>query len=566
MESHVRTIVAHVNKCSEPGFIAEKQQQYSYAFRKLYANNKRCDDIAFTEFIMEKYHLTDIEYRSLKSDVATKISKTQTNKSNQEEKIVDIAEDIKELQDEEFSKQNTRSKFKKHKKIKQLEDSLPRDITFGDKKELRELSKLHNNIHVLNKIENQSEREKKLADNKLKIEEKTALIKKNRILHFYLLGEANQKGNRFFNFDFANHKLIYKPYSGKKIEFNYSLEGRQQDDLLKLQQLINEKEIAVTLHVSTDQICIAFDDEIFSGYCIDKKARRKAVKKVKDKKLPEEKETLEIRKVYKKFHDEFLEDKLKDKIKNRYISIDKNPEYIGYCIADKLGNGLFKIIEKGTIDLRKLNEKLGLPSEHPDVIKQNNSRIFEIDNALKSLFEIAKHYKVAYFIEENMDGIGKNDPFYSREANRKIKNIWHRVRTEWQIQKRCTALGMKWIPINPVYTSFIGNLMYNYFDATNAAIEICRRGMHKFESGQFYPPLTGSIFDAMSRLFESQKIQLKARDAQIFKDGECSWACLFKIAKNNGLRWRWDWESVIVPSTVFRDTTKSKVNIVKYIN
>ena len=243
-----------------------------------------------------------------------------------------------------------------------------------------------------------------------------------------------------------------------------------------------------------------------------------------------------------------------------------NPDYIGYCIADKGIDGIKKIIEKGVINFKELHAKLNLSSDNPLVVRQNNKCKNEVQNSLKELFGIANHYKCAYFVKEDIDNIGKNEAFTNREANRKVKNIWHRTITEWQIEKRCVMFGIQLIDVIPCYTSFIGNIMYDNFDATNAAIEICRKGMFKFEKGLFYPPITGTISDTMSRFFEYQNIQLKPRDAQIFK--ECkTWDKLFRIATDNGLRWRWDWDKVEKACTIFSiNSAKSKVSIVRFPN
>ena len=59
-------------------------------------NDKKYDD-----YLQKRYNLTDIEFRSLQSDVANKIEQTKTNKSNQEERIMDIALDVKNIDKKE---------------------------------------------------------------------------------------------------------------------------------------------------------------------------------------------------------------------------------------------------------------------------------------------------------------------------------------------------------------------------------------------------------------------------------------------------------------------------------
>lgn len=562
----MKTISLNTKECSDVAFIENKQKEYSYAFRKLYAQIDKLNDKKIANVLKKKFNLTEIEYRSLQSDVANKYEQTKTNKSNQEQRIIDIACDLKNLKSQDKTNKITRSKFKKNKKIKELEGSLSKNITFGEKVVLRELTKLYNNIEVIKLEKDLIEREKLLSVNQIKIKEKTKEWKENRILHFYILGEANQKGNRFFDFDFKNHTIIYKPYKGKKVIFKYSCSKKYQKQLIKIKELVDKKEISLTLQISKKQICISFDDEILSGFYIDKKERRKEVESATKNIVSKTKKKEIINSVYKKYYNELRDKKLIGKNEQRYVSVDLNPDYIGYCIADKGEYGIKKIIEKGVIDLRLLNEKLNLPSNDKLVIKQSNKRKNELQNSWKKLFNIINHHKCSYFIKEDIDGIGKNEAFESSEANRKVKNIWHRNLTEWQIKKRCVEYGIELIEINACYTSFIGNLIYNYFDATNAAIEICRRGMFKFKTGLFYPKFTGTISDTMSRFLIQQNIELKPRDAQIFKDCN-NWVSLYKIASDNVLRWRWGWDDVEKSySTFSMNNIKSKVKLIRFSN
>lgn len=564
----MKTIALNIKSCSDSEFILEKQINYSCAFRKLYKHFDKIDKKEFQEKLNKKYKLTEIEFRSLKSEVNSKLAQTATNKSDKEQRIIELTSTLKDLQTKDKSKNNTRKKFKTYNKIKELERSLTTDITFGGKENLRALTKLYNNIFFIKNDKEITEEKRKilLEENQSNIDKQTKLFHKNRILHFYVLGEANQVGNRFFDFDFADNTIFYKPFKGKRIEIKYSCSKKQKEEFVKIKDLIDRKELSVTLQISNEQICVSFDNEVLSGYYIDEKERRKEVKLIKEKELSDAEKTEIIKAVYKKYHDDLKIKKLVGKLEKRFIAVDINPDFIGYCVADRGENGIKKIIEKGVINLSLLNEKLGLASDHPLTIKQNNKRINEVQNACKLLFSIASHYKVAYFVKEDVDGIAKNEAFNSSEANRKVRNIWHRKITEWQIEKRCKAHGIELIPIIPVYTSFIGNIMYEYFDATNAAIEICRRGMFKYQKGLFYPIITGSISDTMKLLITQQKIELKQGDAQIFKNCD-AWVGFYKVAKNNGLRWRWGWNDVKKSFSTFSvSNRKSKVSIVKFID
>ena len=75
-----------------------------------------------------------------------------------------------------------------------------------------------------------------------------------------------------------------------------------------------------------------------------------------------------------------------------------------------------------------------------------------------------------------------------------VNNIWNRSLLESVITRRCNETGIELIKSNPVYTSFIGNMRHPYVDATNASIEIGRRGLHRYTKGAFYTSMdVGSL-------------------------------------------------------------------------
>ena len=527
-------------------------QMYSFAFRKCYSNPKDLQTKEFEEYIKHKFNLNDIEFRSVKNEVESKIKKHNADIKSKETRIALIQKKINELKKYKNPSKNVkRAIFKKQRKIKLIENSIERNITFGSKKTLRDLTKLYNKINE--------------EGNKEKIKEQTVLWHDQRILPVYIMGEANRKGNRFFVFDFVNKSIIYKPYKGKKITFSFYANNKLQKRLEKLQPLIDNKTLSITVYLSKDSISITYDNEIVSGYYIDRKELKKDVNKINDLNLCDDEKKELINDVYKRYHKELKERQLENKVPNRYLSFDLNPYNIGWCIADKKGKGEFKVIAKGYYDLSEFDEKLNLASTDAKSIKHNNKLKNELINTIKNIFELAGHYKVGYCITENLNTIGKQEASSScKECNRKNKNVWHRELMFWQIQKRCTDGGIIYDDVLPQYSSFIGNLIYSYADSTNSAIEICRRGMYKYESGLFYPKIAGTILDTMSSLFYSQQIKLKARDAQVLKDGK-SWGALHKIAQDNGLRWRWDLGSVETSYQVLRiGSVRSKVKLILF--
>jgi len=113
------------------------------------------------------------------------------------------------------------------------------------------------------------------------------------------------------------------------------------------------------------------------------------------------------------------------------------------------------------------------------------------------------------------------------------------------------------IEINPVYSSFIGNIIYNYFDPVNSSIEIGRRGIIKYiKNNKFYPVLTSTIIDAMTNRFKS------IVDVQYIKDCE-SWIELYKNTKSLNIIYRVQLDDV--SHQLFSlNTIKSKVNYITF--
>jgi IS605 OrfB family transposase len=362
----------------------------------------------------------------------------------------------------------------------------------------------------------------KNLDDKKKYEELKEQYLKNRTLPIFICGEAPQVGNRKFNFDFENNKLVYKSKVKKKIEIEFVCSKKQNKNLVKVQELCNKRQIPVTIRLSTEFVYVVFDESCLNGYRLEKKLFIKGNKE-------------HNKKVYR----DLEELKLKYKKRNRYISVDLNPQYIGLSICDREEDEV-KIVKTVCYDLSKLSSKLKLSSTDKKQIYQNNKRRFEISQVWKSIFNIAVNYKVGYFVLEELNFKENVLNDSAKESNRKCRNIWHRGITNGLINKYCNILGIQKIEINPCYSSFIGNVQNRYFDPVSASIEICRRGIYKFEKNRFYPKLKKSDFDTMSNLIEDQVRDVEGlRVLLLEKLFECkTWVALFKIFKQAKLRYR----------------------------
>jgi hypothetical protein len=181
-----------------------------------------------------------------------------------------------------------------------------------------------------------------------------------------------------------------------------------------------------------------------------------------------------------------------------YLAVDLNPEFIGFCIVDKMLDGSIKNVHLECIDLSNLSSKLRLSSTDSKQTYQNNKRKYEICEAWKYIFKLATHYKVAHFVLEKLNFKNPTVNTNTSEANRKTKNIWHRTLTTNLINKYCNSLGINKIDVVAAYSSFIGNIQHDYFDPINASLEIARRGIVKYNKGSsIFPVLSGNDFDTM---------------------------------------------------------------------
>lgn len=511
---------------SNPDFVLQKQEEYSYAFRKLYRNFHLKEN---QEFICDIYNLSVLEWRSLLQQAEMKVSQTETNKKKLEDEILDLIESSNKLKlKEKRTRKETKKLFKSNKKLSKKEKSLGNDIVFGSRKLLKEITHLNNKYY-------NSETEQERLNIKQILDSKKEEFKENRILPLYIIGECGRCGNRLFDFDLPNKLIIYKPKKGVEVELRFSDYKTKKKDLLKLQEMIDSKSIAVSVFLSNDSISLSFDDTKINNFDINEKERRVEVNKVKDLGLDKETTTDLIRQVYIKYYDELKSRKLVNKIETRCMGIDLNPEHIGISVLESNQDGTFKIIHLRDFDLSNLCAKLPREATQGERTHQNNKRKHTICHVWKKIFQIFKYYKCSYLHIEDLNFKSKSRDLEVREANRKVNNVWHRELSKNLIDKYCNREGIlrHKNDVNPVYTSLIGNLSYGYFDPVNASIEIGRRGIYCYTKGNFYPRLeVDTIMNTMSRI---NCVDL--RDVSFIKDCK-SWKEIGGAIKESGLRYR----------------------------
>jgi len=317
------------------------------------------------------------------------------------------------------------------------------------------------------------------------------VYKENKLLPLNIFGEMANCGNRKFKLDLFNDKIIYKHSRKEHFELLIPKLRGSYKELYNLME--NPRTYSVKL---TDKhLLISFEE----------------VKEVVN---------------------------LNEK---RYLGIDLNPEYIGISIKEN-----DKIIHTKLYSVRKLTDKiidLKVSSSNPKFKTLNNKLNHEILEISKNISNLSKEFQCKFIFIEDLIFKGNT------RSNRKNKNLWKREILINNLEKRTSINGQKLYKVNPAYSSFIGNLQWNFDDPVNASLEIGRRGFECIikKTKQFYPEL---------KLKEELKSQWKDKfNLDDFK----TWKELFGSIKNLELRYR------VSTGVVFSEFKTSK-SLVGYIN
>jgi len=273
-----------------------------------------------------------------------------------------------------------------------------------------------------------------------KISKEEFQLKKLRPL--YSVGQANKKGNRKFSIVTENH-IIFKPNKNEHFLLEINPSKNHQNYLIQLSQLTEEKKIPIDFKLDLNYIYISFD-----------------LNKLK------------------------TERKIVNKIKDRYFAIDMNPNYIGYSVIEWYDEKEYKIIDKGCLSLKLLNdydnslEGKGFASDSKERKYVSNKRNYEISDIAHKLERIANHYQCEFFVMEDLS-IPSKDNGKGKRFNRLCNQQWCRNRFVNIIKKLCKLDKIQILEVIPNYSSFIGNLVYRnekLFDPCLSSIEISRRG------------------------------------------------------------------------------------------
>ena len=261
-----------------------------------------------------------------------------------------------------------------------------------------------------------------------------------RLSKLFIIGEANQHGNRMVVINDDLDSFTFKPTMKDKIVL--SIEGRYKKYktlLNKLYNLQQYKQIPITYELDNEYIYLIYDETLLNQF-VDYKP-----------------------------------------IKNRIFAIDLNPNYIGWSVVDWKSSGKFEVVKSGVISIKNINDidfnLKGKSSESKERIHINNKRIFETYEISKLLVNTAIYYRCEVFGLEELN-IKSKDTDKGKYFNKLVNNVWNRNKLVNNIKKRCNIYSIRVMFAKPNYSSFVGNFLFRDLklpDMVLASIEIGRR-------------------------------------------------------------------------------------------
>ena len=264
--------------------------------------------------------------------------------------------------------------------------------------------------------------------------------KEQRHLPLCSIGQANNKGNRKFQI-LSSNQVLFKPNKDVHITLNLPKQSKRTTKELEiLMQLQELKAIPITYKLDKEYIYIMYDYNVM-------KDNFKSAKKVQD----------------------------------RVMAVDLNPNYIGWSVLDWKDEDTYRIVDKGVISLKELNDKeVKLKFAPSDKGRKYlvNKRKYEVKQTARKLTELANHYQCSLFSIENLN-IKSSDKGRGKFYNRLCNNLWNKYDFIHIAKKYCQLYEINLIKVDPAYSSFIGNMVYreeNLPDMILSSIEISRRG------------------------------------------------------------------------------------------
>ena len=325
---------------------------------------------------------------------------------------------------------------------------------------------------------------------------------KQRQLPISSQGEMLQNGNRMFDFHLDNQSLIFKVSRDKHIDIQLGhIHRNLQKELNKLNELCYDKKATVSIKLNNEYIWITYDEKLL---CNSVKFNR-----------------------------------LKD---NRILGLDLNPNYIGLSVIEFDKEDDFKVLHKQVFDLKELTDK--------NISK--NKRQYEIIKICHTINNLVNYWKCKKLSIEELN-IKSSDKGQGKNFNRLCNNVWDRSLISNKLLMLSNIYSYELVEVNPVYSSFIGNLVYGDEttpDMVAASIEIARRGYKKYEKNWFYPVFNVDCLD------ERWKQTLT---------GVRNWKDAFLQIKNSKVKYRVLLNDIVQNAVFSKFNRKSKVTIYSFL-
>ena len=325
---------------------------------------------------------------------------------------------------------------------------------------------------------------------------------KQRQLPISSQGEMLQNGNRMFDFHLDNQSLIFKVSRDKHIDIQLGhIHRNLQKELNKLNELCYDKKATVSIKLNNEYIWITYDEKLL---CNSVKFNR-----------------------------------LKD---NRILGLDLNPNYIGLSVIEFDKEDDFKVLHKQVFDLKELTDK--------NISK--NKRQYEIIKICHTINNLVNYWKCKKLSIEELN-IKSSDKGQGKNFNRLCNNVWDRSLISNKLLMLSNIYSYELVEVNPVYSSFIGNLVYGDEttpDMVAASIEIARRGYKKYEKNWFYPVFNIDCLD------ERWKQTLT---------GVKDWKTAFLKIKNSKVKYRVLLNDIVQNAVFSKFNRKSKVTIYSFL-
>lgn len=333
-----------------------------------------------------------------------------------------------------------------------------------------------------------------------------------KLIPLNIQGEASNKGNRLFNFDLVNSKITLKlsKKNHQEIVF-YKPNKNQFRELSKIQELVENKQLALTVSLNNDYIWLTFDESLLN-----------------------------------------IQEKFKNLKSNRVLGIDLNPNYIGLSVLEFNKNDEFKVLHKQVYDLNNLNITSKKSSSDSKSKYLTNKRKFELIEVCYQINSLINTWKCSKLCIEDLN-IKSSNKGSGKIFNRLCNNVWNRNLVVNKLKMLSTIFRYELIEVNPAYSSFIGNLLYGSEstpDMIASSIEIARRGYKKYSKGWFYP-----IFN-VDNLNEQWKQTLSGIE---------NWKSAFEEIKKSKLKYRFQLIEFIQNAVFSKFCKKKKIKLYCFI-